>query len=227
MMPVKKIELRNLILALFTVFALFGCSRKTCGGTNTIKLIEDILADTSSVRYSLVNGFDEHYTKGKIAVIAPQARTAALVKYLTTCDVFNNIDGTKNPDGLPDFSGETILCMPEIKNVPDTTLDKVGMRELIVIQVLDGVQHGAKVVILAPELAATGLEDVDYLFESLGKDLPIIAMPVFEGDSTNVKSDSAVAEYCYNLLRRKNLFSHNIAYPKEEWVNIDSSDVQD
>lgn len=227
MMPVKKITLRKLLLALFAVFVFSGCVRKTCGSTNTIKLVEDILADTSSVRYSLVNGFDENYVKGKIAIIAPQARTSVLVKYLTSCDIFDNVDGSKNPDGLPDFSGETILCMPEIVNVPDSTTDKDRIRELIVIQVLDGVQHGAKVVILAPELAAAGLEDVDYLFESLGKDLPVITMPVFEGDSANVKSDSAVAEYCYNLLRRKNLFSHNIAYPKEEWVNIDSSDVQD
>ncbi|MCR5003398.1 MAG: hypothetical protein K5984_03425 [Bacteroidales bacterium] len=223
----RKLVQRTL-LALITVLAIAGCYRKAGNGTSTIKLVEDILADTSSVRYSLVKEFDENNVKGKIAVIAPANRADSLARLLLKVDIFDNVDGRKSPDGLPDFSGETILCMPDSVHasggIYTGSLNQI--RELTVKQVLRSIENGAKLVVLAPQLASLGLDDVDYLFGAVGKELPVIAMPVFDGDSTHVKSDSTVAEYCYTLLRKRNAFTHNIAYPKGEWLKTDSLDVQ-
>jgi hypothetical protein len=233
-----KSNFNNLIVPILMVALVASCTRSKPSGSATIPYVENILADTTSAEYSLISSFDESDNQGCIAIIGTPEECFSISEELMSSDIFDNIDGRKAPDGLPDFAGETILSIIDEANSPYEGYLKAKnseyLRELTVREVLASLdskcdlspfdqKHAtkkpvAKIIILAsPIMADYGFFDVDTIFRHADKDIPMISMK---------DTSESVSSKCYNVLRKKDAFTHNISFPKAEGlITVPSSIV--
>jgi hypothetical protein len=215
-----------------------SCSNGKPSGTAMIPFVESILADTTSAEYSLVSSYDDSDKQGCIAIIGTPEECFSLSEQFMTSDIFDNIDGRMKGDGLPDFAGETIISVIDAANSPyeGYVLRKNTdfLKEIAVRESLFAIDSScrvspyekdasvpklkAKVIILAsPLMAEYGFSDVDTLFKSLGKDIPVITV--------KDTSQTAVVK-CFNILRKKNAFTLNIYLPRAMgYVSVPTSDL--
>jgi len=215
-----------------------SCVSSKPSGSATISYVENILADTTSAEYSLISSFDESDNQGCIAIIGTPEECFSISEELMTSDIFDNVDGRRVPDGLPDFAGETILSIIDEANSPYSGYLKannsVFLRELAVREVLSALdpkcdlspfdqKHSTmkpvgKIIILAsPIMADYGFFDVDTIFRYADKDIPMISMK---------DTSESVSSKCYYVLRKKDAFTHNISFPKAEGlITVPSSIV--
>ena len=182
------------ILAALSLIAL-ACTRPVTVVRPTVPLVMDILADPSSQYNEILKSFDPASSKGVLTVVGDGERSSALAAELAECDRFDNIDAKSSPDGLPDFSGETIACIRDDANAPysgflldgrESVLREIAVRNLLYS--LDSlcsigpydreklvVKETSKLVVMAsPFAAAYGAFDVDTLCRSLGAAVPVI-----------------------------------------------------
>lgn len=184
-----------LILAVLS-FLLVSCKDRNTGKIRPVKLVEDIIADTSSYEYHQLLAAAEFNSHGTIAVVGDPKDVMIVTEYLLTCDFHDNISGQHKSDGLPDFSGETVAQILDDANAPydgyiaekgEEALRTLNVRNFLnavdtvsLISPLDetGVSYKqrAKVVVFASSLSsAYGHYDADTLCKRLGVDVPVIA----------------------------------------------------
>ena len=140
-------------------------------------------------------GADGKY--GSISVVGPLDDAFFMAEEFLSCDRFDNVDGRGKPDGLPDFSGETLTVISDEADSPYSgyvnAADETHLREVAVwnfLSALDTVSYasqydrehkfrktGAKVAVLASSyLSAYGYADIQALDSKVKVISPVHSM---------------------------------------------------
>lgn len=139
-------------------------------------------------------------SEGNIVVFGELDNVNALADYMLGCDNFDNVDGSLNPDGLPDFSGEVIS---KVLAYPESQLDSFPSVYKACMDTVAFVSEGM-------ELRAVRKSKGKYF--------------VNPTDTLSSQIDS-LAKECFRILRFKNAFTHKIAYPStDSYVLMSDSD---
>lgn len=195
MYSVKK-QILQAIAALFLLPAVTSCGSRTVQTHDTIPFVKEALTDTSASVLGMLRAFDSRRTEGAIAVVGETYKAVTLADRLVASDGFDNVDGRSLPDGLPDFSGETVAVYMDEVNSPYSAMmtgdGEMQLREVSVrtaLMALDTVVRAtpydrdnlrwkapAKVIVLAsPLMSEFGFYDIDTLCRMTGKDVPLIS----------------------------------------------------
>ena len=184
------------ILSIAAMAALTSCRETVFTPRPTIPLVYSILQDTSGLK-GVVKSYRSQDPNGSIAIIGTPEESVLLAEKLLTADMVNNIDGSKRPDMLPDFSGERFNLILDPVNAPYEQFlkeDIDGLRDIAVelsvfaIDTLcrlnpysaDNLKHkdGAKVLVFSSTLMSEfGQFDVDTLIQLAGG-TPLTLSPV-------------------------------------------------
>ena len=86
----KQIQVKVKCIAILQCAAAMSlsCARSVTADTDVLPYIRNVLADTSSVAYSVLAGYDPADRYGSIAVAGPEESTRQLAAYLMACDLF-------------------------------------------------------------------------------------------------------------------------------------------
>lgn len=181
--------MRKISIILSIALLAVSCGPQGAEWNNAIPFVRDIAVNSSNPWRSLLAEVTEPTPDGDICIIGGEASCLALAEKLATVDHRDNVDGSYNPDGLPDFAGETITCMVDTLGLSHSMidairagyLDRVGETAVkYVLSTIDTVCHitlydvdgigsknRAKLVILAdPEFTVAGKSSVDTLFSA-------------------------------------------------------------
>lgn len=199
-----------ILLLTLSVIVASSCSRRVENGYKTIAYVNSLLTDSLPQLKALAESNGK--PSGAIVLIGDPKGCLRLSERMMLCDVFDNIDARETGDGLPDFSGETIVS---ILNFDDTAyVSKVGtrggqtfLRELTVDGALAALRCPSRckiLIICSPVLSEYGGGDVRDLFERIGCDVPVIC----SSDTT-----FSFPEVCFRTMRQRNAFTHNISFP--------------
>ncbi len=186
---IKALVMSAVVLA---AFSAVSCRDTVQSGRRTIPFVEDVIRQGGAA-FSLVSGFDPKESKGTIAIIGPEDRNAVLSERFLKGDCFDNIDGSRNPDQLPDFSGEVIDFIDDMSVAYDSlyAADNSALRVLTVKNFLAALdtsfslgsfdserlrtREASKMVVFSsPFSALCGAFDVDTLCIAGGKDIPVV-----------------------------------------------------
>ena len=214
-----------------------ACGRKVESSFDSIGYVNALLADSLSSLQGLAKSSAKQ--SGCISLIGDPKMCLEVSEKFMTSDEFDNIDGKAKPDGLPDFAGETVESVLDFANAPyegyvSAADGKTFLRELAVRNALAALdttctanpyaassrisKGSPKVLIIcSPVLAEYGGDDVSSLFEKIDCNVPVI----YSSD-TSFSFTSA----CYNILRKMNWFTHDIAYPAAKvYMTVPSTDL--
>ena len=220
---------------LVIILSLASCIEVKVPSGDAIPYVARVLGNPSSTEHQALFSADGSDVSGAIAIIgAPEACVRLTEKFLGGDD-FDNIDGRKVPDGLPDFAGETFISYMDAANTPYEGYAEKGnqmmLREIAVrnfLKALDTLaletpfgdsssvtKPRAKMVVMASPLLADAKADIDTLLHISGRDIPIVwaASEISSEDSLGVAANAVVCE-CYRIMRDRNSFTHNIAWPQ-------------
>lgn len=176
------------ITSLFVVasaVALLPACQSTETANKTIgEYASSLIADTTQATYQIISSSREKNNHGSIAIIGEPGNALLLSEYMIQCDRFDNINGKNNPDGLPDFAGETISPILDsyngsyadiIKKGKEGYLSEINIRNFAAAldtacylnsYDTDKIVHksGAKLVVLSSSYSsAFGYDDIDTL----------------------------------------------------------------
>jgi len=207
---VKVKKILKTILLVSSVLVAICCSRRVDSADRTLAYVNSLLVDSLSELRALseING----KSSGAIVLVGDPAGCLRLSEWMLLCDEFDNIDAKRSSDGLPDFSGETIVS---VLNFVDTAYQslaatkdgQVALRELTIRNSLASlrIRPRCKILLICnPVLSEYGGSDVRDLFERVGCNVPVI----YSSDTTVSLSD-----VCFLTMRKMNMFTHNISYP--------------
>lgn len=221
--------MKNLLRIFLIAVVLSGaasCARRVESTFVAIPFVDDLLADSLPAlkSYAALSG----KTSGNIALVGDPSECLKVSEELMTSDKFDNVDGRRVSDGLPDFAGETFVSILDLYDAPFDSIifkkDSVALREISVrdcVYALDtsfsftpyggraSISKGSPkvLVICSPLVTECALADIEDFFSKIGCQIPIIS-----------SKDTAYSysESLYSLLRQKNMFTHDIAYPSAE-----------
>ena len=196
----------------FMAVILFAssCVRRVESSYDSIRFVDDLLNDSLPALQKLAK--DACKPSGYIYLVGEPLNCLSLSEKMMNSDEFDNVDARMVHDGLPDFSGETVVSVLDFANSPYDSLartedGRLKLREITVrhaLAVLDTASRCKALILCSPALAEKGGDDVSDLFEKIGCDIPVI----YSADSA-----FSFTQTCFRILREKNLFTHNIAYP--------------
>lgn len=220
----KKVRRFLTISALvLSVIAMFSCSRRAESGYKTIPYVNSLLADSLPQLRTLAASGGK--SSGSVVLAGDPVACLRLSERMMISDEFDNIDARKAPDGLPDFSGETMVSLLDFARTPydsltTTAAGRGSLRKYAVMNALSALRipGGCKILIIcSPALSEYGGSDVANLFERIGCDVPVVhsSAPTY-----------SFTEACFREMRDKNIFTHNISYPAARLLMAvrDSSD---
>lgn len=221
--------MKNLLRIFLIAVVLSGaasCARRVESTFVAIPFVDDLLADSLPAlkSYAALSG----KTSGNIALVGDPSECLKVSEELMTSDKFDNVDGRRVSDGLPDFAGETFVSILDLYDAPFDSImfkkDSVALREISVrdcVYALDtsfsftpyggraSISKGSPkvLVICSPLVTECALADIEDFFSKIGCQIPVIS-----------SKDTAYSysESLYSLLRQKNMFTHDIAYPSAE-----------
>ena len=203
-------KLRLLILVPAALLVMSCGADVRSFGESTIQFVRSILGNSESPEYKILKSYDPELSDAAIYLVGDPEACALAAAELVGADDRDNIDGTFEPDRLPDFAGERIASFADVANGPHDSLVLEGkgdfLRELIVRSVLktvdtlcyvspfdvEGIGHksAAKLVVLAdPAAAFYGVYDVDSLLLASSCNLPVVS-PLFTLSRELVCSDN-------------------------------------
>ena len=200
-----------LLILLPSVLVLaFSCSRRVESPYDSIGLVDMLVTDSLPALQRLARGACA--PTGVIVISGEPEQCLALSEKMLRSDEFDNVDAKRVSDGLPDFSGETVVSILDFANSPYDSLaateeGRLKLREIAVRTSLAALDSSArcKVLILcSPQIAEKGGDDVSDFFEKIGCDVPVI----YSTDTT-----FSFTGACFKVMRERNIFTHNIAYP--------------
>lgn len=175
---------------------MVSCLNREAGDSLSIPYVRDILSDTTSVLYRKIEDGCPDRKNGTIAIAGPEKDVFSIADELMSCDYFDNVDGRMQPDGLPDFAGETLALLCDNANEPyHGYLDNGNegyLKELTVKNFLSAIdttcalnpfdrkttvhKSGSKIVILASSYSsAFGYSDIMRLLDSAKPDVAVIS----------------------------------------------------
>ncbi len=190
--------MKRLLVLLLIVSPAFvvSCWNRGVGDPLSIPYVRSVLADTVSAPYTLIRDAGIDGKNGTIAVIGPFEDAFYYAEELLSCDYFDNVDGRKDSDGLPDFAGETVAVISDDANAPysgylqngnENFLKEVNVKNFI--SAIDTVcsadqfetnlslrKQSAKVIILGSSYAsAFGYSDIMELYKVAKPDILVIS----------------------------------------------------
>lgn len=198
-----------IVLAALVLFTS-SCARRMESSYDSIRFVDDLLNDSLPALQKLAK--DACDPSGYVYLVGEPLHCLFLSEKMMNSDEFDNVDARMVPDGLPDFSGETIVSVLDFANSPYDSLagmedGRLKLREITVrhaLAALDSTSRCKVLIFCSPALAEKGGDDVSDFFEKIGCDIPVI----YSADTA-----FSFTQACYKILREKNLFTHNIAYP--------------
>lgn len=153
-------------------------------------------------RRTVDSGFDFTDSDGSIVVFGTGANVDSLTRYMLRCDNFDNVSGRAKPDGLPDFSGETIA---RVLVLPSTRIDSMSV---VMKACMDTVAY-----------TSVGME-LRQVSKRRGK---YFIAPA----DTSLAERVRLSTQCWRVMRQRNVFTHKISYPAtESYVAIKDSEGQ-
>ena len=201
---------RIIQIFLVALFVIVSCSRRVESSYESIRFVDDLVTDSLPQLQGLSKLAGDR--SGVIALIGEPRHCLALSEKMMNVDDYDNVDARKVHDGLPDFSGETVVSILDYANAPyDSCLTsdegKLKLREVAVrnaLAALDSTCRCKVLVICSPQMATYGGDDISDFFEKIGCEVPVI-----------YSTDSAYSytSVCYKIMRERDMFTHNIAYP--------------
>ncbi len=198
-------------LFFFAALALLSsCVKRVEAGYDSIPLVDELVSGSFSELHRLAEQTGK--PSGTIVLIGEPLQCLSMSEKMIGSDEFDNVDARLVQDGLPDFSGETIVSLLDFTNPPFDSLsvsgkDSLALREIAVrgaLAALDSALGCKMLVICSPALAPKGGDDVIDFYGQIGCDVPVI----FSADTSY-----SFTKACYKALRERNLFTHDIAYP--------------
>ena len=213
-----------------------ACARTVPAGPQTVQLVQDILTGKAPHEAGILAAYPQHSSDGDIYIIGARDICTHLGTQMLMADNFDNIDGSPNPDRLPDFAGERIVCVIDQAFTPydeyTDSLQRLQLRELTVRLMLaamdtlmsadpvsfelNGRKSRAKMVVFAsPELDTCGRWDADSLLHASGAKICLVTPDFGQPDVPD-----HTARECFREMRRLNLFTHNIAYPSWDALSV-------
>ena len=189
-------KVRSFLPLLCLCVALCGCRHSETVTRPVTPFVQELLSDASLPGRVLLSEYDAADAGGALFIVGEKEACSQISDALERCDAFDNVDGRRSSDGLPDFAGETLCSVYDCVNVPYAGYADAGnadfLRELTVKSVLDaldtlcyvspydrsgmGLKPRAKAVVLASsQMALYGLFDLDTLLRSAACELPVIS----------------------------------------------------
>lgn len=183
------------IYFLLVLAALVSCSRNAGNTRPTIDLVRNIISDTDLPEHGMVAYYNAYNSGNSIYIVGSPDACARFRTEFGECDRFDNVDGRRIPDGLPDFAGEVICTIRDFANTPYRLLADSGrseqLREVMVRNVLSTMNDVcyinrydktgtatkplSKLVVMAsPYACEFGRFDLDSLFSALDCDLKVV-----------------------------------------------------
>jgi hypothetical protein len=170
-----------------------ACKRQVVETRPTIPLVREIIADRSDPRAQMLRE-RVSVPLSDITIIGSEFACDRLAEGFSFRDKQDNVDARLSVDGLPDYAGETFVCIEDVEPYADM-LARDGaeaLRQQTLLRVLaavDTVAHispydmeglsdkpTSKIVVLAdPYLCEYGGFDVDTLFRSLDCRIPVFS----------------------------------------------------
>ena len=168
-------------------------SNKGSSGFAPVAYVQEILDNTDSPAQVLLRGLKPSDRSGAIFIIGPGAYCDSLSGAFLRSESFDNIDGSRRPDALPDFAGETICSVADFSDFEamGSAPDDSPLRELAVRSVLASVDTlcyvspydpsgiGSKplpklIILALPYVSAKGRADLDTLLSACGCGIPVL-----------------------------------------------------
>jgi hypothetical protein len=182
---------RLFLLALLLLPA--ACQRQAEETRPTIPLVREILGERTDPRAQMLRDWTPQPV-ADIALIGTEFTCDRLSEALMVRDRQDNVDARWTPDGLPDFAGETFVCLEDATPYADALARDGeealrGQTVLRVLAALDTVVHispydleglsvkpSSKMIVLSdPYLSEYGGFDVDTLLRSAGCPVPVLS----------------------------------------------------
>ena len=183
-----------LTLLCLSAALLSSCRRTAVERRPTIPYVREILSSKISPELDVLRRAASPSVTDDITVIGPSAVCERFSERFSLYDRRDNVDGSYAADALPDFAGETLVCIADdsLATAAGDSLRAAGLRERTVRDVLcalDTVLHispydmegqsskkSSKLVILAgANTALYGSFDVDTLMRSSGCGIPVLS----------------------------------------------------
>ena len=172
-----------------------SCKKKAVSGEPPIGLVSTIIENPSEPAHKLVFSFNPADPSKSIFLVGSPELCESLRARLMYVDEFDNIDGRRTPDGLPDFAGEVVCTVIDFANAPYSAFIDAGkedaLREVTVRNVLAAMDTlcfvneydksgiaskplPKAVIMVSPYAIGWGKYDVDTLMTALGCSLPVV-----------------------------------------------------
>ena len=184
------------ILALAALLpAIFSCKEEVKVSENTIPFVRDVILDESMHEHGVLYSSLEAQPSGDVVIVGSRQAARTVLDAFAAFDSFDNIDGSSASDGLPDFSGENLVCLRDDYHSPyylQAARDRQAFRRLGVEMLLAsmdslysvsqydiigrGRKNPAKAVVFADsEIDRHARFDIDTLLLASGCDLPVFS----------------------------------------------------
>ena len=169
-----------------------ACERPEVETRPTIPLVREILAAKTSPRAQMLHALEPR-PLFDIALVGPESACERLAEQLVFRDSQDNVDAHFDGDGLPDFAGETFVCLEDTVSYAailardgeealrtQTVLRVLAALDTLVhispydLEGLSTKQRSKLVVLVDPYLAEYGGFDVDTLLRSTGCHVPVV-----------------------------------------------------
>jgi len=177
---------KSFATAFFFILALSSCKRENVNTYVFTNYSQDILSERTSRESRLLTSTSPS-PKWDIAIIGTEESARRLSEDFCNADNRENVSGAHTSDYLPDFAGETFVCIIDSTGRCWSTDKEVALRH--VMTAIDTLAHispydlkglltknRSKMVILAdPFLSCMGKSEVDSLFSRMGCTIPVLS----------------------------------------------------
>lgn len=182
-----------LVLAALVTYICLSRKNPVAQAPAPVHYVSEIIGDSSMPEHRMIVGYNAKDASSAVFILGTGDRCSTLCDAIVGCDDFDNVDGSRMPDGLKDFAGESICTVTNFGGFDlSETYSEAAMRDLTVrnaVMAMDtlcfvspydrsgmGKKPLAKMLVLAsPEMVLNGRYDVDSLFHALGCTLPVIS----------------------------------------------------
>ncbi len=183
----------RLTVALSAMLLLASCVGRNQGGRQTIPYVRDILSGKEASKLEVLTSDDIPSYKDEIAIVGTDKNTVRLFESLEKYDRRDNIDGSLNPDALPDFAGEVFSLITQeegFKSLVDRNQLPAVRRHAVmrVVAALDtlsnlsiydlegkGNKASSKMIVVTdPHFYHYSSFDVDTLFSATSCEVPVV-----------------------------------------------------
>lgn len=180
-----------IILAL-SAFTCLSCKENVEKAVSYHPYVGKVLSDSTDRNHAVLSRYSNVNRNGTIAVAGPSDECSALVDFMMSADMFDNVDGKPGGDRLPDFAGEVFTSCNDCNNSPYIGKPEELVAEIAVRNALFAISDScyssvlmrhpdmkkipSKVLILSSSMmSSNGYSDVDTMFVSAGVDVPVIS----------------------------------------------------